>query len=62
MIKKKVLVTGGAGFIGSHIVELLVKKFDVTILDNLSNGNLKNLLNLRKKVKFIKGDIRDKNF
>ena len=61
MIKKKVLVTGGAGFIGSHVVELLVKKkFDVTILDNLSNGNLKNLFNLRKKVKFIKGDIRDK--
>lgn len=54
--KMKILVTGGAGFIGSNIVDLLVKKnYDVTVFDNLSTGNLDNLKNI--KFKFIKGDI-----
>jgi UDP-glucose 4-epimerase len=53
-----VLVTGGAGFIGSHLVEALVKaKHDVTVLDNLSSGKLDNLSSV--KVNFIKGDICD---
>lgn len=56
---KKVLVTGGAGFIGSHTVdELLSKKYEVFVLDNLSTGSLKNIQD--KKVKVIKGDIQDK--
>uniref|UniRef100_A9AAL6 NAD-dependent epimerase/dehydratase n=1 Tax=Methanococcus maripaludis (strain C6 / ATCC BAA-1332) TaxID=444158 RepID=A9AAL6_METM6 len=55
----KILVTGGAGFIGSHIVDLLVENgHDVSILDNLSTGNKKNLKVLAK---FINGDILDKN-
>ena len=50
-----ILVTGGAGYIGSHIVEKLVKsKANVIILDNLVTG-YKKLVN--KKAKFIKGDI-----
>ena len=50
-----VLVTGGAGFIGSHIVDLLLEKgYNVISLDNLSTGN-----NLNDKVKFYKVDIRD---
>ncbi|MBA2840122.1 UDP-glucose 4-epimerase [Methanococcus maripaludis] len=54
----KILVTGGAGFIGSHIVDLLIENgHDVSILDNLSTGNEKNL---NSKAKFIKGDILDK--
>ena len=41
---KKVLVTGGAGFIGSHLVEkLIVRKALVTVLDNLQNGKKENL-------------------
>ncbi|OQA53778.1 MAG: UDP-glucose 4-epimerase [Candidatus Omnitrophica bacterium ADurb.Bin292] len=55
----KALVTGGAGFIGSNLVRLLVeKKHSVTVLDNLSTGHLSNLGPF-PSVKFIKGDIRD---
>ena len=40
----KILVTGGAGFIGSHITEYLVQRGDdVTVLDNLNTGQMKNL-------------------
>ena len=57
---KKVLVTGGAGFIGSFVAEKLVQKnANVMILDNLQNGNLKNLKDVKDKIKFIKGDCRD---
>lgn len=59
-LKKKVLVTGGAGFIGSHLVELLVEKnADVTVVDNLENGNLNNLKDVIKKIKFLKNDLKD---
>jgi len=52
-----VLVTGGAGFIGSHIVDKLIEKnYDVCVVDNLSAGNLKNI---NPKAKFYKLDIRD---
>ena len=56
--KQNILVTGGAGYIGSHIVELLVKtKSNIIIVDNLVTGH-KKLLD--KKAKFIKEDIRNK--
>lgn len=59
--KKKVLVTGGAGFIGSQLVERLIKRgSEVTVFDNLQNGSLKNLENAKGKFMFIKGDCRDK--
>ena len=52
------LITGGAGFIGSHLAEQLVKsKYKVIILDNLTVGNKKNLKNIIKKVQFKKIDI-----
>jgi nucleoside-diphosphate-sugar epimerase len=55
----KVLVTGGAGFIGSNIAREAAKRgFEVTALDNLYVGSLNNLKNV-SKLKFIKGDIRN---
>ena len=58
----KTLVTGGAGFIGSHIVDALVKRGDrVRIVDNLSAGALKNLKSVANRVEFIRGDIRNEN-
>ncbi|MDR7212266.1 NAD-dependent epimerase/dehydratase family protein [Flavobacterium piscis] len=57
---KKYVITGGAGFIGSHIAEHLSKEgHQVTILDNLRTGFEHNLNGLN--VDFIKGDIRDEN-
>ncbi len=54
---KKVLVTGGTGFIGSHVVEKLVQKGAmVTVFDNLQNGNVKNIDYLKNRVQFIHGD------
>lgn len=58
----RVLVTGGAGFIGSHVADaLMAKGYDVTVLDNLSNGREDNLRTHlgSKHFKFIKGDIRN---
>ena len=43
----KILVTGGAGFVGSHLVERLIRqKHEVTVLDDFSNGNMRNLENV----------------
>lgn len=63
---KKILVTGGAGYIGSHTcVELLNKNYEVVVVDNLYNSNKKSLDVVEKltgkKVKFYNADIRDKN-
>ena len=58
----KYLVTGGAGFIGSHIVEKLVEQnHSVTVLDNLNTGKMKNLQSVINNIDFLKGDIRDEN-
>ena len=54
------LVTGGAGFIGSHIAETLVGRGDrVRVLDNLSTGYLSNLDRFRDRIEFIEGDVTD---
>ena len=61
MIKKKYLVTGGTGFIGSHICRLLVNLgHKVVVYDNNTRGKLSRIDDLRNKIKFVHGDIRDK--
>ncbi len=55
------LVTGGAGFIGSHVVDRLVSEgHQVRVLDDLSSGKLENLADVRSKVEFIQADLRDR--
>lgn len=59
-LNRRILVTGGAGFIGSHLVEALVELgAKVTVLDNLSTGKLTNLDHVIHQIEFIAGDIRD---
>ena len=65
-LKKKILVTGGLGFIGSHTsLKLLQKDYEIIILDNLSNSKVgvKNVIRslANKDFEFIEGDIRNKN-
>ena len=60
MKKKTFLVTGGTGFIGSNICKLLLKKnYNVKIFDNNFRGSSSKIVNIKKKVKFIKGDVRN---
>ena len=57
----RVFITGGAGFIGSHLCDALISRGDeVTILDNLSTGSHENIAHLKGKIEVIQGDIRDK--
>jgi UDP-glucose 4-epimerase len=57
----KVLVTGGAGFIGSHLTDALCMTNEaVTVIDNFTTGSLDNLASIKSKIKIIEGDIRDK--
>jgi nucleoside-diphosphate-sugar epimerase len=58
---KKALVTGGAGFIGSHLIDgLLMEGCQVTVLDDLSTGRLSNLSHVKEHITFHKVDIRDR--
>ena len=55
---KKVLITGGCGFIGSHLAEKLIRlRYKVLILDNLSTGRLENIKEFKNKISFFKADI-----
>ena len=54
MNNRKVIVTGGAGFIGSHLIErLLIKGYNITVMDNFSTGHLQNLDNLIERIQLI---------
>jgi len=58
----KALITGGAGFIGSHLVDSLMnKRWNIVVLDNLSSGSLKNICKWlqNKQFEFIKGDLKN---
>lgn len=57
---KSALVTGGAGFIGAHLVRaLMAQNVAVRVLDNLSSGSIANLSGLGKKIDFVEGDVRN---
>lgn len=63
MKNKNILITGGLGFIGSHITEELLDKNNILIIDNLSTGNINNLTNREhENLKIIQQDIRESNF
>ena len=54
------VVTGGAGFVGSHLVKLLVKKgHEITVIDNLHTGKMENLEGVKNKIEFQNIDIQD---
>jgi UDP-glucose 4-epimerase len=57
----KYLITGGAGFIGSHLAGSLISRGDqVVVFDNLSTGSISNLAGISEKIKFVQGNILDK--
>ena len=57
----KAIVTGGCGFIGSHLVDLLVSKsIDVTVLDDLSSGRIENISQNINNVNFIETNMQSK--
>ena len=58
MISKKTLVTGGAGFIGSHLVDTLLKEgHEVIVLDNFVTGHKNNLSHVKDRISFFNVDI-----
>ena len=61
MTGKRILITGGAGFIGSNLVDVLAPDNDVTVVDNLSTGSKENIQHHLQKanIRFVEADIRD---
>jgi len=60
---QEVLVTGGAGFVGSHLLETLIKEnVNITVVDDFSNGSHDNLKSLKNKIKIIEFDISNSDW
>jgi len=58
----KALVTGGAGFIGSHLIDALLKKdYDVACIDNFSSGKMEFIEHNLDKIELIKGDLLNRD-
>ena len=59
---KRAIVTGGCGFIGSHLAEKLINLgYKVIIIDNLSTGRIENISKFKNRLKFFKLDIKNKD-
>lgn len=59
----KAIVTGGAGFIGSYIVDRLAERgYEITVIDNLSSGSIENISNHMERdyFRFIEADLKDR--
>ena len=62
MKNKNIIITGGLGFIGSHIADELIEDNNVTIIDNLSSGKVENLKNpAHENLTIIKNNLNDMN-
>jgi nucleoside-diphosphate-sugar epimerase len=60
---RRVIITGGASFIGSHLAELLARAGAViTVADDLSSGRLEHLASIRSQIRFLRGDLREREF
>lgn len=60
--RMNILLTGGAGFIGSHFCDFIVEKgHKVTVIDDLSTGKMENLALVKDKIQFIKGKLEEVN-
>jgi nucleoside-diphosphate-sugar epimerase len=58
--RQRILITGGASFIGSHLAEaLLANGAQITIVDDLSSGEVRNIEDIQRSIRFIKGDLRE---
>jgi len=56
----RIIITGGAGFIGSHLAEALLRDGNsITVIDNFSTGTMENLREIKDRIKIIEGDLRD---
>ena len=53
----KLVVTGGAGFVGSHFVDRFASENEIVVLDDLSNGSTSNIANVRRRIKFLRADV-----
>jgi UDP-glucose 4-epimerase len=53
----KLVVTGGAGFVGSHFVDRFASENEIVVLDDLSNGSISNIANVRRRIKFLRADV-----
>ena len=59
-MRERIVVSGGAGFVGSHLAEALAEEYSVVVFDNFSTGTARNLVNVKAdRIRIVRGDIRD---